>query len=248
MALEGVPKDAQCCRCKSRTSPWRCLDCHGRPIYCDKCLYADHVVNPFHRIEIFTGSYYKSSALHQVGISLWLGHQGKPCPCYGETSETSFLFPGRQQTTPTNFRSEEEEVSHPEFNQDLFDEETFSSASGGLDFNDFKPPTGDDGSGCPWVTVVHTNGIHYFRAKFCGCTNSPPRHIQFLDTGLYPATKKKPRTVFTFHVLDDFYMENLECKTAARNYYSKLRRLTSRVFSHLVPVGILSATFNWITS
>ena len=124
----------------------------------------------------------------------------------------------------------------------------FSSASGGLDFNDFKPPTGDDGSGCPWVTVVHTNGIHYFRAKFCGCTNSPPRHIQFLDTGLYPATKKKPRTVFTFHVLDDFYMENLECKTAARNYYSKLRRLTSRVFSHLVSVGILSATFGWITS
>ena len=110
-------------------------------------------------------------------------------------------------------------------------------------FNDFKPPTEDDGSGCPWVTVVHTNGIHYFRAKFCGCTNSPPRHIQFLDTGFYPATKKKPRTVFTFHVLDDFYMENLECKTAARNYYSKLRRLTSRVFSHLVPVSILSATF-----
>ena len=230
----------ECCQCKSRTSPWWCLDCHGRPHYCDKCLYTNHIFNLFHRIEIFTGFYYKTSALHQVNVFLWLGHNGQQCSCYGEAPETSFQFSKGQSSTLMGFHFREKEISHPDFNQALFDKETYSSASGGLDFNEFKPPIGVDSEGNPWITVVYTNGVHYLRAKFCGCVKAPSRHIQFLDASLYPATKKKPRTVFTFHVLDDFYLENLECKTAARNYYSKLRRLTSSVFPHLVPVSALS--------
>ncbi|KAI6152502.1 hypothetical protein BKA82DRAFT_4012959 [Pisolithus tinctorius] len=43
------------------------------------------------------------------------------------------------------------------------------------------------------------------------------------------------------HVLDDFLRDNLECGTSSMNYYSKLCRITSSVFPHLVPVrfGIL---------
>ncbi|KAI6140502.1 hypothetical protein BKA82DRAFT_4450509 [Pisolithus tinctorius] len=36
-------------------------------------------------------------------------------------------------------------------------------------------------------------------------------------------------------VLDDFVRDNLECGTSGMNYYSKLRRVTSGVFPHLVP-------------
>jgi hypothetical protein len=42
--------------------------------------------------------------------------------------------------------------------------------------------------------------------------------------------------VFTFRVLNDFLIDNLECSTSAMNYYSKLRRMTSSMFPHLVPV------------
>ncbi|KAG1887748.1 hypothetical protein F4604DRAFT_1674916 [Suillus subluteus] len=42
-------------------------------------------------------------------------------------------------------------------------------------------------------------------------------------------------TAFTFAVLDDFLLDNLECGTSAMNYYSKLRQITSSVFPHLVP-------------
>ncbi|KAG1783468.1 hypothetical protein EV702DRAFT_1176575 [Suillus placidus] len=41
-------------------------------------------------------------------------------------------------------------------------------------------------------------------------------------------------TVFTFGVLDDFLLDNLECGTLAMNYYSKLWRMTSSMFPHLV--------------
>ena len=49
-------------------------------------------------------------------------------------------------------------------------------------------------------------------------------------------TFKSIKTVFTFSVLDDFLKDNLECKTTAQQYYSKLQSTTSRMFPSLVPV------------
>lgn len=51
---------------------------------------------------------------------------------------------------------------------------------------------------------------------------------------------QRTKTVFTFGVLDDFVRDNLECGTSALNYYSKLRRVTSNAFPHLVPVSVLT--------
>ncbi|KIO09322.1 hypothetical protein M404DRAFT_84997, partial [Pisolithus tinctorius Marx 270] len=59
--------------------------------------------------------------------------------------------------------------------------------------------------------------------------------LQLLRAKLFPATFEKPSTAFTFAVLDDFVRDNLECGTSGMNYYSKLRRVTSGVFPHLVP-------------
>lgn len=53
---------------------------------------------------------------------------------------------------------------------------------------------------------------------------------------MFPASFKKIKTTFTFQVLDDFLTDNRECKTAAMNYFNKLRRLTSNTFPHTVPV------------
>ncbi|KAG2109773.1 hypothetical protein BD769DRAFT_1630399 [Suillus cothurnatus] len=58
--------------------------------------------------------------------------------------------------------------------------------------------------------------------------------IQMFRHGFFPASFNRPKTVFTFQVLDDFLLDNLECGTSAMNYYSKLRRMTSSMFSHLV--------------
>jgi hypothetical protein len=38
-------------------------------------------------------------------------------------------------------------------------------------------------------------------------------------------------------VLDDFLTDNLECKTTAQQYYSKLQSTTNRMFPDNVPVS-----------
>ncbi|KAN0127856.1 hypothetical protein V8E53_014303 [Lactarius tabidus] len=53
--------------------------------------------------------------------------------------------------------------------------------------------------------------------------------------GLFPAIFHNPKTVFTFWVLEDFHLDNLECKTTPSQFFSCLRRLTNYKFPNTVP-------------
>ncbi|KAI6147060.1 hypothetical protein BKA82DRAFT_3980311 [Pisolithus tinctorius] len=86
-----------------------------------------------------------------------------------------------------------------------------------------------------YLTVVDTGGVHFCNVQYCNCPGSEDSHLQLTMAGLFPATTKAPRTAFTFQVLDDFIRDNVECGTSAMNYYSKLQRVTSSMFPHLVP-------------
>ena len=94
------------------------------------------------------------------------------------------------------------------------------------------------------LTVVNTNGVHFCDIRYCSCEGSADPHIQLFVGGLFPATIKEPRTVFTIQVLNDFIRDNVKCGTTAMNYYSKLHRVTSNAFPHLVPVRYLHADKN----
>ena len=89
------------------------------------------------------------------------------------------------------------------------------------------------------MVVVDVSGVHEIPVVFCGCADAAPRDIQLLRTGLYPATSRRPRTAFTFRVLDDFLLTNKECKTPGMSYYSRLRRITNDAFPHMVPVSLV---------
>lgn len=86
------------------------------------------------------------------------------------------------------------------------------------------------------VVLVDVNGIHELPVAFCRCPNAPTEGRQLLRAGYYPATTKRPAVAFSFNLMDDFLLTNRECKTAARNYYTKLRRLTNAAFPHMAPV------------
>ena len=91
--------------------------------------------------------------------------------------------------------------------------------------------------------VVDRSGVHRIRIIPCGCADAPKdeeRYTHYLNMGLFPASLQNIKTVFTFRVLDDFRMENLECKTAGLNYWHKIVRVTSNEFPKSVPVIILS--------
>ncbi|KAG1834322.1 hypothetical protein DFJ58DRAFT_670655 [Suillus subalutaceus] len=86
------------------------------------------------------------------------------------------------------------------------------------------------------MVIIDKSGVHRLRVRCCNCPNAMSPDLQMFQRGFFPTSFNKPKTLFTFRVLDDFLLDNLECGTSAMNYYSKLRRMTLRMFPHLVPV------------
>ncbi|KAH9012753.1 hypothetical protein EDB85DRAFT_2158724 [Lactarius pseudohatsudake] len=103
-------------------------------------------------------------------------------------------------------------------------------------------------SGNPLLTVVNQTGVFDMEVLFCVCPNAGPNDEQLLQAGILPSTFRQIKTAFTFSVLDDFLADNLECKTTAQQYYSKLQGITNRMFPDRVPnlyKQLLRASRQW---
>ena len=107
-------------------------------------------------------------------------------------------------------------------------------ATDGSDTTASRSRTSDSGN--PLITIVDRSGIFNMEIVFCVCPNGGKEEVQLLQAGLFPATFKQIETVFTHTVLDDFLRDNLECKTTAQQYYSKLQMATSKMFPNTIPV------------
>jgi len=101
------------------------------------------------------------------------------------------------------------------------------------------------GSGNPLISIVNTTGISEMEILYCLCSHAMPRHEQLLQAGLFPSTFEETETAFTFSVLDDFLADNLECKTTAQQYYSKLQTITNKMFPYRVPVCNIALWFSY---
>lgn len=119
--------------------------------------------------------------------------------------------------------------------EDGSDDEDLEFESGGIFTSSMKFPRGLDDNGNQWMTIVDITGVHHLPVHFCDCATDIRPYRQLLRLSLYPATYDRPETVFTFRVLEDFHLENLETKASAQRYYAKLRRLTSNAFPQSVP-------------
>ena len=88
------------------------------------------------------------------------------------------------------------------------------------------------------ITVMDSAGIFVHLMKWCKCNGASDqdKHLQLFQHCLFPSTVFKPQTAFTFNVLDEFFIDSLECKTSAFSFYSKLRRLTNNAFPNTLPV------------
>lgn len=76
------------------------------------------------------------------------------------------------------------------------------------------------------LTVVDWNGIHKCKVIFCNCFPGQERHIQLFKAGLFPCSKDRPATAFTFTVLKHFQTSSVVSKTAAYDYHKALVRQT----------------------
>lgn len=109
--------------------------------------------------------------------------------------------------------------------------------TGGIPLRGKKPDRRYDVHHCPLITAVHASGVHELHIRPCRCDLGMdiPVFDQMLYMGLYLASSKKTRTVFTFEALDDYDLENLETKASAAKHYDKLTWLTANAFPTMVP-------------
>ncbi|KAI0738383.1 hypothetical protein C8Q80DRAFT_1262908 [Daedaleopsis nitida] len=214
LAAEALPESGRA-TC-GHDALWRCRSCYGRPTFCTKCCRDTHSSHPLHRIEFWEGSFYRAAWLRQVGVQIHCGHGGSPCP-----------------SLIRNMASSEDWEDTEDISVQVSDLPWIGSDARG-------PPdtTGAVYSNDRSVVVIDTGGIHELSFTFCDCLGAvlaSRQDLQLLDLGFYPATRQRPRTVFTFRVLDDFLLTQKECNASARNYYNKLRRITNSALPHMVP-------------
>jgi len=105
-----------------------------------------------------------------------------------------------------------------------------------LGFGSSRPGQNDKDSNLV-ITVIDRSGIHEIGIRWCCCPNAPECDMQLMAAGLFPATFWNPKTAFIFQVLEEFHLDNLECKITPSQFSSHLRRLTSDEFPNTVLVG-----------
>ncbi|KAJ7881655.1 hypothetical protein B0H13DRAFT_2345100 [Mycena leptocephala] len=67
--------------CTDPLPKYRCLDCFAAEDLCISCLLEQHIHNPLHKIEMWTGRDFSPVDLKSVGMRIQLGHRANDiCP------------------------------------------------------------------------------------------------------------------------------------------------------------------------
>lgn len=78
------------------------------------------------------------------------------------------------------------------------------------------------------ILVVDMSGYHYVRVRFCACSASsflePFR--QLLRFQWYPASILRPKTVFTFDLLDSYHKFSMQGKLNVFDFYTSIMQKT----------------------
>ncbi|KAF5314234.1 hypothetical protein D9619_011889 [Psilocybe cf. subviscida] len=303
---EHKTANAFCTKCRKNNGLYRCSDCFGQNLLCVECTQEVHTNLPFHRIQQWCGSHFTRAALWQVGVKLFLGHGGMPCPSLlvqhcavedgaaaGEethceaaavladdrtsavhTSDIAAVDMCDHQRAPprtgssipqsgvsmqgavqggvndspnsrrldTDGRDPTSDIDGSEIGltaeerialirEELYDpEEEFdedidigvNGSPAGME-EDFiaveqpmfcpLPPL-KDAAGDRFIRIVSTTGIHELAVAPCFCAGAADEYLQFMEIQLFPASYKRVSTAFTFAAMDDFRLQNLECKRA----------------------------------
>jgi hypothetical protein len=75
-------------------------------------------------------------------------------------------------------------------------------------------------------TVLDVSGIHVVNLFFCACENAPPRHVQVLRRGWWPATPSAPATAVTRRLLRLYEKVFNTSKANIRDFYRALALLS----------------------
>ena len=266
------------CACERRRASWRCKECHQRTMFCRECMRNAHLEMPFHRIQKWTGQYFRPGSLWEVGVCVivdhgntdrrceWLKHKADEqirlqatCDSQDEgedeVEEVEDTYRDRRADADITVEQRdggvEERFDIDEIIEELEKEEARHAHGGEEDLDgadeedegkaglpeapiDHPIAPSMDPDQNPYVLFVHTNGLHSLPYIQCGCGGPQERIAGAVRMRLMPASFTIFKTMFTFDVLEDFRLANLECKTSAYQYYQLLRRKTEPLAPQVV--------------
>jgi len=244
-----------CHFCSVGRPVWRCKDCTDRRPLCVYCCRNGHRNAPFHRVEKWNGRYYQIGALWQVGVKIYTGHNGHPCPMTFPRKDDSVtsavqeaeVEAGQMQADADRVAAEAEArpVTLAQATSDIpiirddddvdWEDEDERPAAGHIPRFLPRPPP-SDGAGHEFLTIVHSNGFHDLPVVWCACPGHIyDRDIQLIDLELYPASYDKIKTAFTFECLNQQRIHSLESKMSLAQYHNYLRRLTCAIYPDASP-------------
>ena len=85
------------------------------------------------------------------------------------------------------------------------------------------------GSATRTILVIDVNGVHHVNVQFCTCTEDiqwVESYRQLLRVGWYPASFRRPKTAFTFDILDTYHKIALQGKLNLYNFYLSIMQKT----------------------
>lgn len=93
MALEAEANTGLACSsCKTPNSAfYRCCECFDTPAVCTECIVTLHQLQPLHRIQRWTGTHFEGYSLCDLGLTMNLCRDRKPCPASFVKKEVIFV-------------------------------------------------------------------------------------------------------------------------------------------------------------
>ena len=78
------------------------------------------------------------------------------------------------------------------------------------------------------ILVIDLSGYHFVRVRFCACSCSSflEPYRQLLRFGWFPASLLRPKTAFTFNLLDTYHKISLQGKLNLYDFYTSILQKT----------------------
>ncbi|KAK0486528.1 hypothetical protein IW261DRAFT_1321243, partial [Armillaria novae-zelandiae] len=76
----GPQVSGNCHRCNVEVATYRCVSCFDGRLLCQSCIVGEHHSTPLHKVEEWTGLYFRKTTLAVLGMVMQLGHRlGNKC-------------------------------------------------------------------------------------------------------------------------------------------------------------------------
>ncbi|EIW73782.1 hypothetical protein CONPUDRAFT_29248, partial [Coniophora puteana RWD-64-598 SS2] len=234
MVEQECRKSDSCRTCGVKEASWRCLSCFGVPELCQGCMRSTHQKLLFHALEVWDKDHWSAASSTSLGLAINMGHDGDICPCAKLPS----------WHTNNNDADDWMDVDDADNGEDIHADNTTKKTLA-QEIMDYRRGTplqlyADDTTErrrpqVAHITVIDVSGVYELPINWCQCEPMAAHHKQLLDMRLYPGSQKAPRTAFTFDVLNDFMVANLETKVAPNAYWRRLMRVTNTIHPDVIP-------------